>query len=224
MLGKEYHAAYSDFLLLIDPREINFSGMKSVGQGSFGRVYKARWERKPMKKFDHVEEVPGDVALKVALGDKSWDDRAKFFIELSTAYSALAGDPSGCVPFNGFCKVFVDDSGRVLDPNGRNESAPSWKETFALVFDFAADGDILSFLQRSLVPGKPKRNWRVICEALGGLANGLMTIHKKNIIHRYVALSMGPSFIFQDSNFYLSGIFIHRTYSSNQKAQKLTAH
>lgn len=59
-------------------------------------------------------------------------------------------------------------------------------ETFALVFDFAANGDILSFLKQRLEPGKPEENWLVICGALSGLAHGLMTIHKKDVIHRYV--------------------------------------
>lgn len=101
-------------------------------------------------------------------------------------YSALAGDSSGCVPFYGFCKVFVDEAGHVIDLNANKELPSSAKETFALVFDFAEDGNILEFLEKRLKPGELEENWLVICGALSGLAKGLMTIHKKGIVHRYV--------------------------------------
>lgn len=87
ILGREYDPSYSDFLLFIDYHEIDLSRMETVGQGSFGRVYRARWERKPKKVYDHTEESAGDVALKVALGDRSWDDRAKFFLEVGLCVS-----------------------------------------------------------------------------------------------------------------------------------------
>jgi len=95
ILGREYDPSYGDFLLFIDSREIDLAGMETVGQGSFGRVYKARWERKPKKVYDHIEESAGDVALKVALGDRSWDSRAKFFLEVGLCVSALS-DRDSC--------------------------------------------------------------------------------------------------------------------------------
>jgi hypothetical protein len=82
MLGNEFNPSYSDFLVFIQSNEIDLANMKAIGQGSFGRVYKAGWERKPKKLYDHAEESKGDVALKVALGHKSWDERAKFFSEV----------------------------------------------------------------------------------------------------------------------------------------------
>lgn len=90
ILGREYDPSYGDFLVFIDSRGIDLAGMETVGQGSFGRVYKARWERKPKKVYDHTEESAGDVALKVALGDRSWDNRAKFFVEVGLCISALS--------------------------------------------------------------------------------------------------------------------------------------
>jgi hypothetical protein len=78
MLGKEFKPSYSDFLSFIDSKEIDLANMKARGQGSFGRVYQASWEKKPKKIYDHTEESKGDVALKVALGHKCWDQRAKF--------------------------------------------------------------------------------------------------------------------------------------------------
>ncbi|KAF2682307.1 kinase-like protein [Lentithecium fluviatile CBS 122367] len=187
MLGEHYDAAYSDFLSFIDASEIDLVDLPKkgfLGQGSFGRVYRATWARKPTTRYDHTEEGPGDVALKVSLAGKSFDDRAKFFVELATVYSALAGDSGGCVPFYGFCKVLVDEEGSIIDSNATTALPNTAKETFALVFDYANQGDILSFLEKRLKSGEPEENWLVICGALSGLANGLMTIHKKGIVHR----------------------------------------
>ncbi|KAF2476013.1 kinase-like protein [Lindgomyces ingoldianus] len=184
ILGENYDPSYSDFLVFIDSREIDLANLAFIGKGSFGRVYKASWARKPTKMYDHTEEGRGMVGLKVALVGKSFDDQAKFFVELATVYSALAGDSSGCVPFYGFCKVFVDETGRIIDLNAIKVLPTTTKETFALVFDFAEQGDILGFLERRLRPGELENNWLVICGALSGLANGLMTIHKKGIVHR----------------------------------------
>lgn len=82
ILGKEFNPSYGDFLSFIDSKEIDLANMKARGHGSFGRVYQASWERKPKKVYDHTEESKGDIALKVALGHKSWDERAKFFSEV----------------------------------------------------------------------------------------------------------------------------------------------
>ncbi len=91
------------------------------------------------------------------------------------------------MPFYGFCKVFIDDDGEVLDSNSPSGLPESARETFALVFDFATKGELISFLKEKLQPDEPEENWLVVCEALSGLAAGLMTIHKKDIIHRYVS-------------------------------------
>ncbi|KAF2258979.1 kinase-like protein [Lojkania enalia] len=184
ILGKHYNPSYSDYLVLIDSCEIDLANLEFIGQGSFGAVYKASWARKPIKMYDHTEEGRGTVALKVAMVAKSFDDQAKFFVELATVYSALAGDSSGCVPFYGFCKVSLNKTGHIIDLNSTKESPSTTKQTFALVFDFAEQGDILDFLEKRLKPGEPEENWLVICGALSGLAHGLMTIHKKGIIHR----------------------------------------
>jgi hypothetical protein len=61
----------------------------------------------------------------------------------------------------------------------------SARETFALVFDFATKGELIPFMKEKLRPGELEENWLVVCEALSGLAAGLVTIHKKDIIHRY---------------------------------------
>lgn len=91
------------------------------------------------------------------------------------------------MPFYGFCKVFIDDDGEVLDSNSPNGLPESAREIFALVFDFADKGELIPFLKEKLHPGEPEENWLVVCEALSGLAASLMTIHKKDIIHRYAS-------------------------------------
>ena len=101
ILGRAYDPSYSDFLLFIDSHEIYLAGMEFVGQGSFGRVYKALWDRKPKKVCDHTEESAGDVALKAALGDRSWDDRAKFFLEVCVCNWHRATEiPAYCLEYS----------------------------------------------------------------------------------------------------------------------------
>ncbi|KAF2467398.1 uncharacterized protein BDR25DRAFT_316751 [Lindgomyces ingoldianus] len=120
--------------------------------------------------YNYTKEGRGMVRLKVALVGKSFDDQAKFFVKLATVYLALAGDSRGCVLFYRFCKVFVDETGRIINLNAIKVLLTTTKETFALVFNFAEQGDILGFLERRLRPGELEKNY-------------LMTIHKKGIVH-----------------------------------------
>lgn len=85
MLGSKYNPEYSDFLMYIDSRELDLTpeNLREVGKGSFGRVYKARWSKKPVKVYGHAEEIQDGVALKVAMGHKTEDAREDFFLEVS---------------------------------------------------------------------------------------------------------------------------------------------
>lgn len=93
MLGSRYNPAYSDFLQYVDPCELDLSkdGLSEIGKGAFGRVYKVKWTKKPVKVYDHVEETPGAVALKVAMGCRTRNIREEFFVEVSFA---LSSDPA----------------------------------------------------------------------------------------------------------------------------------
>ncbi|KAF4629039.1 hypothetical protein G7Y89_g9111 [Cudoniella acicularis] len=179
ILGTEYDSSYTDFLLYIKPDEFDLPQCSFVGAGSFGRVYHARWSKKPVKQFDHVEELPGDVVLKIALAQEG---PAKFFSELGTVYAALAGDNSGCVKFYGFTQVFVDQTGKPIQVD-HITATPAYL-AYALVFDYASKGHVLDVLDEELEPGAPVENWLTICDVLSEIAEGLRTIHKKNVIHR----------------------------------------
>jgi hypothetical protein len=79
ILGPEYDPSYSDFLFFIKTEEFDLSKCSFVGGGSFGQVYRVSWKRKLIKNFDHVEEVFGDVVLKIAL---TREGPKKFFKEV----------------------------------------------------------------------------------------------------------------------------------------------
>jgi hypothetical protein len=90
LLGNAYDPSYSDFLAFIDPQELALSESANIGAGSFGTVYKVPWTKKPLVLFDHVEEKPGDVAVKVTQRRDDWnyDTRRKFISEASIEFDS----------------------------------------------------------------------------------------------------------------------------------------
>jgi hypothetical protein len=56
-------------------------------------------------------------------------------------------------------------------------------QEFALVFDFASEGTSIEYLDKHLESHNAKANWGRICDILGGVADGLRTIHSRNVIH-----------------------------------------
>jgi len=103
-----------------------------------------------------------------------------FNAQLNTVYKALAGNMIGCIEFYGFTKVPIDRSNNICTLSA--SSLSGFK--FALVFDYASEGPILNYLEKALQPGQPVGNWKIICDAMHDLANGLRTIHAAGIIHR----------------------------------------
>jgi hypothetical protein len=100
--------------------------------------------------------------------------------QLNTVYKALAGNMLGCVEFYGFTKVPIDRSNNICTLSA--SSLSSFK--FALVFDYASEGPLLNHLEKAFQLGQPVGNWKIICDAMHDLANGLRTIHQQGIIHR----------------------------------------
>jgi hypothetical protein len=84
LLGSAWDFSYGDFLRYIHCDELALSEAERIGQGSFGTVYRVPWRKKPVTKFDHVDEVVGDIALKfIHKRDRSEDKRwAKFISEV----------------------------------------------------------------------------------------------------------------------------------------------
>jgi hypothetical protein len=87
----DYNPSYSDFLLFINSGEFELSNCSYVGCGSFSDVYRVRWRRKPIKHYDRVEEVPGDVVLKISKIQEKPEEGKKFFREVRE--SPLATNP-----------------------------------------------------------------------------------------------------------------------------------
>jgi hypothetical protein len=100
--------------------------------------------------------------------------------QLSIVYKALGGSKGSLVKFFGFTKVAIDSS-RKFHRSGSSNA----KETFALVFDYASEGPLLSYLDRALKFDSLMENWMVIHRALYNVAFALRTIHDRDIVHRY---------------------------------------
>jgi serine/threonine protein kinase len=90
---------------------------------------------------------------------------------------------NGCIQFYGFTQVYVDESRKTIYPDLPAESDTA-TPLFALVFDYASEGPVLEYLKEALQPGSLEENWLIVCDVLGGVAEGLKTIHQKDVIHR----------------------------------------
>jgi serine/threonine protein kinase len=92
----------------------------------------------------------------------------------------LAGSAHSCIDFYGFTQISFDEQGR---PCAMGDS-PSTESVFALIFDYASEGTLQDYLSKHLKTGEPLANWRVIISALGEVADGLKSLHSRNVVHR----------------------------------------
>ena len=85
LLGNSYDPRFRHSLMYIEPSTLNAILPDRIGEGSFGRVYRAEWTAKPARHGAVDETAPGAVALKVAYGGSNRFelDQAKFFDEVS---------------------------------------------------------------------------------------------------------------------------------------------
>jgi hypothetical protein len=84
-LGSNYDSSYADFLRYIDPQEILLAEAQPIGEGSYGKVYRASWMRKPSGIVGQGDTVCGDIALKIvhSAGQVNASEKLKFFGEVS---------------------------------------------------------------------------------------------------------------------------------------------
>lgn len=92
LLGDSYDPRFKHSLIYIEPSTLNAILPDRIGEGSFGRVYRAEWTAKPVRHGAVDETEPGPVALKVAYGQSNRFelDQAKFFDEVGIILSSLS--------------------------------------------------------------------------------------------------------------------------------------
>ena len=85
LLGDSYDPRFEHSLRYIDPSTLTVILPDKIGEGSFGRVYRAEWAKKPVRYGAVDRTAPGPVALKVAYtrNNQSKQDQVKFFDEVS---------------------------------------------------------------------------------------------------------------------------------------------
>ena len=95
-------------------------------------------------------------------------------------YTGLSGQRTGCVVFLGITALnSSEDKGK-----GRNAESDS-KRRLMLVFERAGAGNLLGFLYRELRWTSYLEGWFRVVRMMSGIANGLRTMHRNRVIHRY---------------------------------------
>ena len=198
LLGPNYERSYSYLLQYIDPEELVDLTPLPVGEGSYGKVFRATWTNMPMPNLGFEETTSGEVAIKMALNrnqDQFLNEKKFFqevlnlgilhhlvlttFLKLRIINTALAGDSGFFLKFLGFSRLFTNSSGQLFSSPASGRSS-----VFVLLFEYLTEGTILDFLTKHLEQGQILDNWKTLCTALEGVAIGLKVIHSQNVIHR----------------------------------------
>jgi len=66
VLGTRYNPDYTDSLMFLKPDELDLANATKIGEGSFGKVYRTPLKKKRISVCNHMQEVPGQVVIKIA--------------------------------------------------------------------------------------------------------------------------------------------------------------
>jgi hypothetical protein len=94
---------------------------------------------------------------------------------------ALAGSSVGCVEFMGVTALYKSRLNDAPSSIGRDKD-----RRLLLVFERATEGSLLEYLDRTLPELSFTHTWDKIIGIISNVANGLNSLHKRNIIHRLV--------------------------------------
>ena len=89
----------------------------------------------------------------------------------------------GCVPLLGLTTA----SSKALHSDTESESHRARchpKPKFQLVFERASEGSLLASARKQLEDGQGSKSWMVLVDILNGIASGLHTLHKHQVVHR----------------------------------------
>ncbi|RIA89286.1 kinase-like domain-containing protein [Glomus cerebriforme] len=142
-----------------------FDHIKKIGQGGFAKVYEAIWCDGPIwnwnsksKKWESNDSCK--VALKVLEGSK---DSTKFLEEIS-AYVE-------CAALSVQKQTILRCYGISQDPETQD---------YIMVLEYMPNGNIRRFLEQNSM----KCDWPMRISILKDILHGLLTIHKRDLIHR----------------------------------------
>ncbi|GBB98038.1 hypothetical protein RclHR1_03120023 [Rhizophagus clarus] len=141
-----------------------FDSIKKIGQGGFSTVYEAIWRDGPIwnwnlksKKWERNDSCK--VALKVLEGSR---DSTRFLEEVS-AYVE-------CSALSVYKQTILRCYGISQDPETQD---------YILVLEYMPNGNIRRFLKQN----SAKCDWSMRISILKDILHGLLTIHKRDLIH-----------------------------------------
>ena len=89
----------------------------------------------------------------------------------------------GCVPLLG-----LTTAGSIALPYNKNSESHKAlshpKSALHLVFERASEGSLLASARKQLEDGQEGKTWAILVDILNGIASGLDTLHKHQVVHR----------------------------------------
>jgi serine/threonine protein kinase len=101
---------------------------------------------------------------------------------MDLTYTSVGGGGVGCVNLYGISTVPAS----ALDAQPSTSAADSLERTVVLVTQYATHGSIRDYLKTKLPQTTYTGSWELIIDMLSSIANGLHTLHRHNVIHRFV--------------------------------------
>ena len=101
---------------------------------------------------------------------------------MDLTYTSVGGGGAGCVKLYGISTVPAS----ILDARSSANAADGLERAVVLVTQYATDGSIRDYLKTKLPQATYSGSWELIVDMLSSIANGLYTLHRHNVIHRFV--------------------------------------
>ncbi|KAN0094154.1 kinase-like protein [Hyaloscypha variabilis] len=175
VLGRYFQPNYKNLLNLIPFQEITYIDPSPIGRGDKGVVHRAVWSCPRKIGMWSAETI--DVALK-SLKVPGTQDLEHFMRELDASFAAFQSKAIGCIELLG---ILMTPPREAHSISNRPISVLQ-TETLFLVLEFATEGSIIGYLNRTLTG--QQSDWPVIIRFISNLANGLERVHDQGIIHR----------------------------------------